>query len=106
MDPLHAAVLAPTEPRAHSAPSIVSPAAPRACLICGRSLHDRRPETTSCSGRCRAALARQRRRDDLVARLRRAEVALSEAAAALASLREIAGLDATLELKTILQRTS
>jgi hypothetical protein len=31
---------------------------------------------------------------------------LSEAAAALASLREIAGLDATLELKTILQRTS
>ena len=70
----------------------------RACLVCGRPLTGRRPEATSCSGRCRAALARQRRRDDLVARVHRAEVALREAADALASLKELAGLDATLEV--------
>jgi hypothetical protein len=70
----------------------------RACLVCGRALTGRRPEATSCSGRCRAALARQRRRDDLVARVHRAEVALREAADALGSLKELAGLDATLEV--------
>jgi predicted nucleic acid-binding Zn ribbon protein len=70
----------------------------RVCLVCGRPLTGRRPEATSCSGRCRAALARQRRRNDLVARVHRAEVALREAAEALASLKELAGLDATLEV--------
>jgi hypothetical protein len=47
-------------------------------------------------------LARQRRRDDLVARVGRAEISLKEAADALASLKELAGLDATLELRSII----
>jgi predicted nucleic acid-binding Zn ribbon protein len=74
----------------------------RACLVCGRSLAGRRPETTSCTGRCRAALARQRRRHDLVARVHRAEASLREAAVALASLKELAGLDSTLEVGSLL----
>jgi hypothetical protein len=52
----------------------------------------------TCTSRCRSSLARIRRRDDLIARIRRAEASLIEAAAALGSLREIARLDATLEL--------
>ena len=75
--------------------------ADRSCLVCGRPLAGKRPEATSCSGRCRAALARRRRRDDLVARVHRAEVALREAAEAIASLKELAGLDATLEVGTL-----
>jgi hypothetical protein len=42
--------------------------------------------------------SRQRRRDDLIARVRRAEDALREAADALAHLKELAALGATLEL--------
>ena len=56
----------------------------------------------TCSSRCRSALARIRRRDDLLSRVRRAETALKEAADALALLRELAGLDATLELRSLL----
>jgi predicted nucleic acid-binding Zn ribbon protein len=101
MELLHAAV--PVVPDALAPSSHVArPAADlRVCAICGRSLAGRRPETTSCSGRCRAALARQRRREDLVARVRRAQAALREAADALASLTELAQLDATLELGSL-----
>src|SRR5580700_8008114 len=98
MNLLHALDRPLPGPCAPSGSLASSTAAQRACLICGRSLDGRRPETTSCSGKCRAALARQRRRDDLVARVRRAEASLKEAAEAVASLRELAGLDATLEL--------
>jgi predicted nucleic acid-binding Zn ribbon protein len=69
-----------------------------ACVVCGQTLRGRRPEARCCSGRCRNNLARRRRRDDLRARLARAERALTEAAAALEALRQLAGLDATLEL--------
>jgi len=95
---LHAAVHVVADTLAASGQVAPPAGAQRVCLVCGRSLTGRRPETTSCSGRCRAALARQRRRDDLVARVYRAEGALKEAAEALGSLRELAGLDATLEL--------
>ena len=88
-----------------SAPVPPPPADPWVCGLCGRSLVGRRPETTSCSGRCRSALARQRRREDLVARVHRAETALREAAAALAHLKELAGLDATLELPPLRGRS-
>jgi predicted nucleic acid-binding Zn ribbon protein len=101
MDPLHAdlrVVPDTLDPSGTVAPPAVSH---RVCAICARSLAGRRPEAQSCSGRCRAALARLRRRDDLVARVRRAELALREAAEALASLKELAGLDATLELRSL-----
>jgi predicted nucleic acid-binding Zn ribbon protein len=102
MDLSHAPDRPRPDSRASSGGVTSAAAAQRVCLICGASLHGRRPETVSCSGRCRAALARQRRRDDLVARVQRAEGALREAADALASLKELAGLDATLELRSIL----
>jgi len=104
---LHAPDFPISDTRAPSGCTAPSAAGQRVCLVCERSLHGRRPETTSCSGRCRAALARQRRRDDLVTRIRRAEGALREAADALALLKELAGLDATLELGALLTvRTS
>jgi hypothetical protein len=79
----------------------VPPASHRACALCHRSLAGRRSETITCGSRCRSALARLRRREDLVARIRRGEAALREAADALSSIKELAGLDATLELRTI-----
>jgi predicted nucleic acid-binding Zn ribbon protein len=92
-----------------SASSLTTPVAlrdQRACLVCRRSLEGRRPETLTCSSRCRSVLSRLKRRDDLVARVRRAETALTEAADALGSLRELAGLDATLELGALLKRSA
>jgi predicted nucleic acid-binding Zn ribbon protein len=101
MNPSHTPPATFLDTRSLAGDTPVPAAVKRACLICGRSLHGRRPETISCSGRCRAALARQRRRDDLVTRGRRVEVALKEAAEALGSFRELAVLDATLELRSI-----
>jgi hypothetical protein len=69
-----------------------------ACEVCGHPLRGRRPEARHCGPTCRMRASRQRRRDDLIARVRRAEDALREAADALAHLKELAALGATLEL--------
>ena len=103
-DPSHTAALAVADTSALSARTATASSTERVCALCNRSLAGRRPETLTCSSRCRSAVARQRRRDDLLARVRRAEMALRDAADALASLKELAGLDATLELGSLLNR--
>lgn len=92
----------PDTPAASGSTAAAAVVVERVCAVCGRSLVGRRRETVTCEARCRSALARQRRRDDLVARVGRAEISLKEAADALASLKELAGLDATLELRSII----
>lgn len=95
-DPSHALGLVRPDPS--TTILVPSESAKRACLSCGRPLRNRRPEALCCGGPCRAALARRRRREDLVARVHRAEAALTEAAEAVAHLKELTKLDATLEL--------
>jgi len=102
-DPCQAPACPVAAPSAASEPTAPAATTERVCAYCTqKSLAGRRPETLTCSSRCRSALARQRRRDDLLGRIFRAQMALREAAEALASLKELAGLDATLELGALL----
>jgi len=63
----------------------------RACEVCGRRFHTRRPDARSCSGRCRMRASRQRRLHELHELEVRLGHAEGEARIVLARLRELAG---------------
>jgi hypothetical protein len=57
-----------------------------ACVVCGLALKAKRTEARYCSGRCRVAASRHRRRDELRVRIRLAQDALKHAAKVLGDL--------------------
>lgn len=59
----------------------------RTCPSCGKSFTPKKPEAICCSGRCRMAAHRERRRRDLDQRLRAAEAALQAVTSLVADLR-------------------